>query len=256
MKTLATILFLILFSSTISNAQQFLFNAGVSNVYQPAYFDDVYSGNSFTPSAFNNESLGYLASAAYFIDTGWAVQLKANFDFVELEWDIDSRDIDGTSQNEFYISSARTIQKNFTISPGIMRQFKFHRLAVHGAFEIPVCIIGDIEQNNNYNQYDASSFPTSQFSEVRSSLIPCGYSIGLGASLGAAFKIVNHLSLGIDYNASLRYQNVGGNYTTYVTYPVITNNPTAEEYSINDYRIAKGWAPLYNRISFTIGFDF
>lgn len=247
---LITLIFFITLSSNIS-AQQYFLEAGITNAYRVSELENVYTQLSFTPSLYDNESLGYSAAFSIAMNNNWNFRLKGNADFVELEWELDSRDLKGSLQDEYALTYSRCIQHNNTISPGIFRKFDCGRFAIHGGIEFPVSFIGKIESNMTQYKYDVTSTDP-VIEEVVTCELPGGFSVGVGGAAGASYRIINHVWIGAEYSASVQIQNVGGGMTTHISYPVTIGNPNLEEFESYDYRVAKGLTSLFSRFTFQI----
>jgi hypothetical protein len=149
-------------------------------------------------------------------------------------------------------TSVKGQQKKLTIAPGISWNVSESKLKVYFGFEIPLTLHGKFTLTQETLLSDSIT-NTLISDSYRTSVIPKGYSIGIGGLFGFTYFLHPNLSIGAEASPSLLYARLAGKTSGNYSW---TTPPPGQSNSITTEDGLEGYTFFENRFSIALSIWF
>jgi len=141
------------------------------------------------------------------------------------------------SPNGDYILTATGMQTKLHFAPGIIWQLSRNKFSLYGGLEIPINLHGEY----TLTQF-VSPYIDGHANYQKTTTLPKGYSLGVGAILGFSYAPAGWFSVGAEFSPSMLYAKLSGRTSTNDPYydPTIISHTNDEDkgYTFYDQRFS------------------
>ncbi|MCS6990700.1 MAG: hypothetical protein NZL95_02435 [Chitinophagales bacterium] len=196
---------------------------------------------------FEDQSLAAGLAFKFFFEPRVALRLKAIYVQRMLRDKVESVD---TVSGVHALTSRQYDQVSYKIAPGVQWTFFDEHLSFFGGLELPITVYG----NWTFTEYELTEQlnDTARVETYKTTVIPGGTSIGVGAFAGVQYYFTRNFAAGLEVGSAFQYTNVGGD----VDFNSVTLGSNSSQFVNSTWQQRKyfGFTPVYPLLFITLRF--